>query len=206
MKVVGITGGAGSGKSHICRLIAERLAYPVIDSDTVTRELMAAGTPMLKSIADVFGAEFLLEDGTLNRGKMAALVFSDEDALARLNGLTHPATLAEIARRLERYEKEGRKAVVVESALADKVDYRSFCQEMWLVYASRETRAERLRRQRGYSPERIRQIMDSQATLAQFGSVCRRMIVNEGETADEELLRQLRFFFSLLGVDGASGR
>lgn len=204
MKIVGITGGAGSGKSHVCRLIAEHFAYPVIDSDTVTRELMAAGSPMLQSIAEEFGAEFLLADGNLDRAKMAGLVFSDEAALGRLNALTHPATISEIVRMLERYEKEGRKIAVVESALADKADYRSFCDELWLVAASEQTRAERLRRQRGYSAERIRQLMERQSTQAQFASACRRTIVNEADTDDEELLRQLRVLFSAL-EDAAAG-
>lgn len=196
MKIVGITGGAGSGKSHVCRLIAEHFAYPVIDSDTVTRELMTAGSPMLQSIAQEFGTEFLLADGNLNRAKMAALVFHDEAALARLNALTHPATIAEIVRLLKRYEEEGYRAAVVESALADKADYRSFCDELWLVAASEQTRAERLRRQRGYSPERIRELMERQSTQEQFASACRRTVVNEADTDDEELLRQLRVLFS----------
>lgn len=198
MKIVGITGGAGSGKSHVCRLIARRFPYPVIDSDAVTRELMAAGSPMLQSVAEEFGSEFLLADGNLDRAKMAALVFRDEAALARLNALTHPATIAEIVRRLKRCEKEGRKIAVVESALADKADYRSFCDELWLVSASEQTRAERLRRQRGYSTERIRQVMESQSTQAQFALACQRTIRNEADTDDEELLRQLDVLFSAL--------
>lgn len=197
MKVIGITGGAGSGKSYVCQLAQKSFGWPVIDSDSVTRDLMNAGSPMLLEIIKAFGEEYLKDDGNLNRAKMAEVVFGNPAALQKLNSITHPATISEIKKLLFVYEEKGCEAVIVESALADQVDYDEFCDELWMVYANEELRAERLRLQRGYSMERIQKVMESQATLSEYGKICRRMIINEGNS-DKDLIRQIRFFFGLL--------
>ncbi len=198
MKKIGITGGAGSGKTYVCHLASEHFGWPVIDSDTVTRNLMSVGSPMLEEIYETFGTDYRQADGNLDRSRLAALVFSNPDELAKLNAITHPATVAEIKSMLAEYETQGAEAVIVETALADRVNYHEFCEELWLVYASEETRAERLRAQRGYSSERIQKVKNSQATLAGYSKVCNRVIVNEDSTSKEELLRQIKFFFNRL--------
>lgn len=194
MKVVGITGGAGSGKSYVCHLLAQNFGYPVIDSDSVAKSLMHAGSPILSKIAAMFGAEYLKEDGTLDRVKMAKLVFSNEQALKKLNGLVHPATIQKIRELLDAYERDGCVVAVVESAIADKAEYRNFCDELWHVTASQNTRKERLAA-RGYSRERISQVMQSQSDPVQFASVCQRTIYNEKDTDDAQLLCQLKHLF-----------
>ena len=96
MMKVGITGGIGSGKSTVCRLFA-RLGVAVYDSDREAKRLMAEDAALRGGIVGRFGAGSYA-DGVLNRGYLAARVFSDPEALAALNALVHPAVLADLRR------------------------------------------------------------------------------------------------------------
>lgn len=106
MKLVGLTGGIGSGKSTVSRLLAERGAV-VVDADQVARDLQQAGSPMIAAMAEVFGSEVIGADGSLDRPAVAALVFGDTDEaranLERLNEITHPAISEEINRQIAAY-------------------------------------------------------------------------------------------------------
>jgi dephospho-CoA kinase len=108
--LVGLTGGIGSGKSTVSALLAERGAV-IVDADVITRELQRPGQPVLEAIVERFGQSVLLPDGELDRPALAAIVFSDPDALKDLNAIVHPAVGAEIARRIE--AARGTDAVVV---------------------------------------------------------------------------------------------
>src|SRR5436190_10365631 len=93
---VGLTGGIGSGKSTVAGRLAEHGAI-LIDSDMLAREVVEPGTPGLREIVDAFGAEILASDGSLDRPKLAARVFADQDARARLNAIVHPRVGARTA-------------------------------------------------------------------------------------------------------------
>jgi dephospho-CoA kinase len=99
MLVVGLTGGIGAGKSTVSRLLAERGAV-VIDADLIARQVVEPGGPAYQPLVDRFGAGILQEDGSLDRPALAEIAFSDPDALADLNAITHPAVGAVIAERL----------------------------------------------------------------------------------------------------------
>jgi dephospho-CoA kinase len=116
MAVVGLTGGIASGKSTVARRMAER-GVPVVDADLVAREVVEPGTPVLRRIAATFGDDVLLPDGRLDRKRLGARVFSDPEALRRLNALTHPAILSRVAERLRDLLREGHPWVVYEAAL-----------------------------------------------------------------------------------------
>jgi dephospho-CoA kinase len=98
--VVGLTGGIGAGKSTVSKLLSERGAA-IVDADQIARDLQAPGSPVLGSMADRFGAHIISEDGSLDRGAVASIVFSDEQALKDLNGIVHPAMQAEIKRQID---------------------------------------------------------------------------------------------------------
>ena len=89
----GLTGGIGSGKSTVAGLLADRGAY-IVDADQIARAVLEPGTPGLAEVVETFGAQLLEADGTLNRAALAAEVFGNEDALAKLNGITHPRIVA----------------------------------------------------------------------------------------------------------------
>lgn len=197
MKVIGITGGAGSGKTYICQLLESKLGIPVIDSDLVARRLCEPGEAVYKKIVQAFTKNVCDPDGKLNRKMLAEIVFHDNEKLRLLNSITHPTTIDEIKHQLTQLAATGISCAFVESAIADQVNYTDFCDELWLVYASEETRRTRLMSTRGYAEEKVQSIMKNQSKNADFYRVCTRYIVNEKDTSVDELLRQIRFFLSL---------
>jgi len=116
MRVVGLTGGIGSGKSTVAALLAARGAR-VIDADAIVHELQAPGQPVLGRIAEAFGPEVLRPDGTLDREALGARVFRDPQARERLNRIVHPAVGTEMARRLEAARASDAPLVVLDVPL-----------------------------------------------------------------------------------------
>ena len=110
MKVVGLTGGIGAGKSTVSARLAARGAV-VVDADAVVRELQAKGTPVFEAIVERFGPGVVGPDGELDRPALAAIVFGDPEALKELNALVHPAVGVEVLRRVD--EQRGTDSVVV---------------------------------------------------------------------------------------------
>jgi dephospho-CoA kinase len=112
MPLVALTGGIASGKSTIARRLAERGAV-VVDADQIVREVQAPGSSVLARIAEEFGADVILADGSLDRAALGARVFGDPDAIARLNAIVHPAVRTESARRFAAAFAAEPSAVVV---------------------------------------------------------------------------------------------
>ncbi|MFC4137371.1 MULTISPECIES: dephospho-CoA kinase [unclassified Microbacterium] len=112
MPLIALTGGIASGKSTIATRLAEHGAV-IVDADQIVRDVQTAGSPVLEAIAAEFGAGMLLADGSLDRVALGARVFGDEAALARLNGIVHPAVRQESARRFAAAFAADPDAVVV---------------------------------------------------------------------------------------------
>ena len=105
MRLIGLTGGIGSGKSTVSSMLTAR-ACPVVDADAITRELQAAGQPVHGEIVDRFGPDILHESGELDRAALAEIVFNDPRELAELNAIVHPAVGVEIDRRIRVLARE----------------------------------------------------------------------------------------------------
>lgn len=119
--VIGLTGGIGSGKSTISAKLAEMGAC-VVDSDVVARQVVLPGSPGLDKVISRFGDSVLAEDGSLNRAKLASIVFSDSAALGDLNGILHPLIEQEIKRQIVICAKEGKQPIVVVIPLLFETD------------------------------------------------------------------------------------
>ncbi|KEG42801.1 dephospho-CoA kinase [Streptomyces griseorubens] len=176
MLTVGLTGGIGAGKSEVSRLLVERGAV-LIDADRIAREVVEPGTPGLAAAVEAFGEEILAEDGSLDRPRLGALVFSDPEKLATLNSIVHPLVGAR-SRELEEAAPED--AVVVhdvplltENGLAPLYDV------VVVVDASPGTQLDRLVRLRGMSEEDARARMAAQATREQRRAVADVVIDND---------------------------
>lgn len=102
MILVGLTGGIGAGKSTVSKLLADRGAA-IVDADQIARDLQAPGAPLLDRMAERFGVHIINDDGSLDRGAVASIVFSDEQALKDLNGIVHPAMQAEIQSQIDEH-------------------------------------------------------------------------------------------------------
>ncbi len=148
MLVVGLTGGMGAGKSTVARLLGEHGAH-VIDADAIAREVVQPGEPALAAIAEEFGDEVLTDDGALDRGAMAGIVFADEDRLQALEAITHPAIRARIAELLSEHEQaeeeeSGQRVVVLDHPLLIETGLADDLPVVVVVTAPEDVRVRRL--------------------------------------------------------------
>lgn len=178
---MGLTGGIGSGKSQVSGMLSRRGAI-IVDADQVARQIVEPGQPALAEIAESFGAEVLNGDGTLNRGALAEIVFTDEARLSRLNEITHPR-IAERTALLIDSAPPGSVVVydmplLVENGLAQGWDL------VVVVDAPDEVRVSRLVDQRGMDPDDARARMAAQADREQRNAAADVVLDNSGSLAD----------------------
>lgn len=190
-QILGITGGIGSGKSEVLRILQEEYGAEVIKADIVAHELMEPGQEVYRQVIAAFGREILHPDGRIDRSLLGRLVFGREEKRQLLNRLTHPAVKQEILRRIV----DSRTAfLVIEAALLLEEHYEEICGEIWYVYADRETRFARLADSRGYTRKRAQAIMDRQLSEDDWRKRCQATVDNSGslEQLRTELARLLQ--------------
>ncbi|MGG2465411.1 dephospho-CoA kinase [Streptomyces sp. RGM 3693] len=177
MVKVGLTGGIGAGKSEVSRLLASYGAV-IVDADKIAREVVEPGTPGLAAVVEEFGVDVLAPDGTLDRPKLGALVFSDQEKLKALNAIVHPLVGA---RSAELEGSAGPDAVVVhdvplltENGLAPLYDL------VVVVDAAPQTQLDRLVRLRGMSLDEAAQRMAAQASREERLAIADLVIDNDG--------------------------
>jgi dephospho-CoA kinase len=187
MLEVGLTGGIGSGKSEVARLLASYGAV-LIDADVIAREVVAPGTPGLAKIVEDFGPEVLRPDGSLDRAKLAALVFDDETARRRLNAIVHPL----VGRRTAELKAQAPPdAVVVHDVpLLVENGLQSLYDLVVVVDAPVETQVARLMSHRGMTESAVRARIAAQASREQRLGSAAVVIDNSGTL--EELEAQVR--------------
>lgn len=174
---VGLTGGIGSGKSEVARRLAAYGAL-VVDADALAREVVAPGTPGLAAVVAEFGVGVLADDGSLDRKRLATLVFTDEAARMRLNEIVHPLVRAETERRCAAAPADAIVVndvpLLVETGLAAAYDV------VVVVESPRDQRLARLTRGRGLTEAEAESRMAVQATDVQRRAVADMVIVNGG--------------------------
>ncbi|WP_189236582.1 dephospho-CoA kinase [Planomonospora parontospora] len=180
MLKVGLTGGIGSGKSEVSRRLSDRGAV-VIDADKIAREVVEPGTEGLARVVAVFGDEVLRADGSLDRERLGAIVFSDSEKLAALNGIVHPLVGARVAELQSRAAEADETAIVVydvpllvENGLAPMYDV------VIVVDAADEVRLDRLTGVRGMSGQDARARIAAQASREDRLAAADIVIRNEG--------------------------
>ncbi len=147
MKVIGLAGEAGCGKSAVGRILAERKGVAWVDLDRFAWETYRSNTPTYRKLLSRFGQVILAADAEIDRSRLAQVVFSDSKALADLNAIVHPALNEKMRAVIKEEEARGTQVLFFEGALlgvSPYVDYSLFDAVLWFV-AKRETRAERLR-------------------------------------------------------------
>lgn len=196
MKVLGITGGVGAGKSTVLAHLSEDCGARVIQADQVGHLMMEPGRPCYYRIVENFGGGILNGDQTINRGRLSARVFEEPERLEQLNRIIHPAVKEYIIEEIARERRENRVPfTAVEAALLIEDHYELICDEIWYIYADEAVRAERLRKSRGYTEEKIRAILRSQLSDAQFRQASQFVIDNSSpiiENTYEQIDRGLR--------------
>ena len=179
---VGLTGGIGSGKSTVARMLAEHGAI-VIDADRVAREIVEPGQPALAEIADRFGPDVIEKSGALDRAGLAAIVFHDTTALADLNAITHPRVAERTEELISNAPEDS--IVVYDMPLLVENDLAEGWDTVIVVIADRQVRIARLR-ERGLEDDDIEARMARQASDEERRAVADIVIENSGSLGDLE--------------------
>ena len=169
MLVIGITGGVGAGKSSVLKALEEHCSCKIVLADDVGNKVKEPGQKCYHQIVELLGTEVLNEDQTINKAAMAAKIFADAKILKQVNEIIHPAVEEYILNEI-RIEKEKQEIEVffLEAALLIEAGYVSYLDELWYIFGEKEIRKKRLKESRGYSDEKIEQIMESQLSDAEF--------------------------------------
>ena len=179
MKVIGITGGVGAGKSEILAYLREHANCRIIIADKVAHELEKQGGICYAQIVALLGKEIVAEDGEIDKSKMAARIFTDRKLLARINEIVHPAVKEYIVNEIAKEREAGRlDYLFIEAALLIEDGYSKIVDEMWYIHTDEKTRRERLKASRGYSDEKIDSIMREQLPEEEFHKNCSTVIDN----------------------------
>ena len=197
MKIYGLTGNIGSGKSTAAAILRELGAF-TLDADEVAREIVRPGEPALSEIVGCFGRGVLRADGTLDRGVLAEIVFADERDRRRLNGITHPRILERIKERIS--ARSGEPMVFVEASLIDRGSggLSDLIDALVVVTCPGELRERRVAARDGMPSAEIRRRMDSQISEAEKASQADFLIKNSSDM--ESLRAQVRALFEALSA------
>lgn len=182
MFAVGLTGGIGSGKSTVADLFAKR-GVTLVDTDVIAHRITAPQGLAMPSIATAFGPSFVAEDGSLDRARMRALVFSDENARKRLEAITHPLIRAETER--QRQQAPGPYVIVVVPLLVESGSWKTRVNRVLAVDCSVETQIARVMRRNAFTREQVLAIIARQATREARLAAADDVIVNDNRSLDE---------------------
>ncbi len=168
MKVIGLTGGIGSGKSTVSGFLAE-LGAVIIDADKVGHEALKPDTEIWHEVVAAFGRQVVAPNGNIDRKKLGGMVFRNSDLLLRLNQIMHPRMYDMVKTRLEEYQRQGVEVVVLEVPLLIEASWTSLVDEVWVTVASESTAVKRLEERIELSPAeslvRIRSQLSSEERI-----------------------------------------
>ncbi len=171
MKIIGITGGIGGGKTSILNFISSHYIAEIYYADEIARELEQPGTIVYDRLVDIFGKDILSRDAvkSIDRSKFAAVLYSDPVNLEKANMIIHPAVNDYLNSKMrEAIKLHETELFFVEAALLIENDYKETVDEMWYIYADDETRIGRLMESRGYTRKKALAIMENQLTDKDF--------------------------------------
>jgi len=178
VKVLGLTGGIGSGKSMVLSMFAN-LGAEVIDADQLAREVVEPGQPALEEIATAFGRDMLMPDGRLDRGKLARIIFADPVARARLNAITHPRIQERMATEMAlRGSRPG--LLIVDIPLLYENDRSDTVESVIVVWVDAKTQLRRLTERDGLTPDEARQRIAAQMPLDEKRARADLVVDNSG--------------------------
>ncbi|NDI36340.1 dephospho-CoA kinase [Chengkuizengella sediminis] len=162
---VGLTGGIATGKSTVSNMLVQRGAR-LIDADVIAREVVLPGHPVLQEVAQHFGQDILLEDGSLNRAKLGEIIFNDASARKDLEGLLHPQIRSLMKERMAQFELEDpERLVVVDIPLLFESNLQELFSSVVLVYVPESIQLERLMKRNQLSLEEAKKRMEAQMPI-----------------------------------------
>ena len=191
MKVLGVTGGSGSGKTVVCRILKEQ-GGKIIDADKITRKLQEPGQPVYNEIKEYFGNDIIAADGAIDRRKLGKIIFAEREQRSVLNRIVHTRVSQEIKKRIETYWKQGDVPfavldvpIPVEEGFFDTAD----C--IWAVVANDDLPIARLMKRMEIPEEEAQRRIAAQMTNREYEEIADVTILNE--TSVEELKKLVLF-------------
>src|SRR6266852_2012374 len=197
MKLVGLTGGVGSGKSTVAEMMRD-LGAQVVDADEAAHAVYEPGSPGFDAVVREFGAEYV-DGGRIDRSRLGELVFHDDDARRRLNSIVHPLVREWMAQHTAEAAERGAEVVVQDVPLLFENGLERLFSTVVLVYAPEEVQVERLVSGRGYTPERARAMIAAQMPIENKRGLAHHVINNSGSI--DETKAQVKAVWRQLVVD-----
>ncbi|MBR4144486.1 MAG: dephospho-CoA kinase [Lachnospiraceae bacterium] len=193
MRIIGLTGGIGSGKSFVAQVAEKNFSVLHISSDEIARRQMQKGGISYKHVVEEFSGmtdDLLCEDGEINRTALSKLVMNDPVLLKKLDAITHPAVIDEINTIIAiEDERKIFSAVLVETALLYEAGIDRMCDEVWYVYAPLATRSSRLIKMRGYSTEKTEMFLKNQQPEEEFLRRSDRTVPNGEDVTESDMIK-----------------
>lgn len=188
MKIIGLTGGIGSGKSTVARSL-QKHGFPIVDADLIAREIVEPGQPALAELTKEFGADILNTDGSLDRGLLASRAFTNKDTTQRLNNITHPRINQRTQELFDEARENGAEAVIYDMPLLIDKGLHKDMDATIVVHAAEHVRLERLTTKRGLDVDDVRRRINAQIddeTRKQHADI---LLDNNG--TEEDLTKQI---------------
>ena len=197
MKIIGLTSPIGCGKSYVAQIFAEK-GIPTVDTDEVYHSLVNTSTPLVLSLAKEYGDEIVAADGSLDRKKLAPIVFSDKSKLEKLNQITHSAVLEETDRIVSELAQKGIKAVTVQVPLMFESGYNKRCDTVICVIADIDVRISRICKRDGCTEEIAKNRIKNQKEIEFYIANSDEKVYNNGYENIEEQILPILGRFSLI--------
>lgn len=199
MKIIGLTGGIGTGKSTVSAYLAQK-GCRLIDADKISHQMTEPGSPCLLEIREAFGAEFFLGDGSLDRKKLGRLVFADAEKKAQLEEIITRRVIEKTLQLVQMYRQQQEKLVVIDAPLLFECGMQRYTDETWLVVCRSEKRIARIVARDGLTPEEIEARIANQMPEAQKETLADHVIDNSGELLG--LYAQIDALLAALDIEG----
>ncbi len=186
MKIIGVTGGIGSGKSTVSSTLRD-LGAVVVDADVISRSVTVSGGSAYEELVEYFGNEIVSESGEINRAKLASIAFNDKVKLHALNCITHKHVTDKIQDTVEHLKSTGEwDIIVIDAPIPVEKGFLDLADEVWVVVADLEVRIKRVMERSGYSVEEVQERIGSQLREDQYICLADETIFNNGSVEELE--------------------
>ena len=199
MKVVGLAGGIGTGKSAVARMLGE-LGAVVLEADKIGHEVYLPYTDGWQDVVATFGEDVLLPNGEVDRRKLGGKVFGNPQAMEKLNAITHPRIRERLKEGIEEAGRAGAQVVVLDAAILIEAGWTGLCDEVWVATAPEARVVQRIQARNNLSEEQIRARMASQMSTEERVKHAHVIVENDGD------LEELRSKVAALWKEHLAGR
>ena len=186
LKIIGVTGGIGSGKSSVSRTLRD-LGAAVVDADVLAKSVTSSAGKAFDELVDYFGADIIGENGEIDRHRLAEKAFSDKVMLHALNSITHKYVAEKLNDTVVLLKSTGKwDVIVLDAPIPIQRGFEDLADEIWVVTADRETRIRRVMERSGYTYEEVTRRMDSQLRDDEYLKLADEVLVNDGSMEELE--------------------